>query len=155
MHTPRFSGQPMSAGDFVLLIIPSRPIRTNCENVGTVVPLFYAPRPGRSVNCAQNFAALSPARSKKRESTPSAERSTANPEVQPARNSARKSRKEKCSSGYCSERLTRLFGTGVPFRPLFYPIPSCNVPGLKIYPSNPFDEKPSNATQGNSPQRTM
>jgi hypothetical protein len=38
MHTPRFSGQPASAGDFVLAIIPSRPILTNCENVGTVVP---------------------------------------------------------------------------------------------------------------------
>src|SRR5882724_8981548 len=38
MHTPRFSGQPINAGDFVLAIIPSRPILTNCENVGTVVP---------------------------------------------------------------------------------------------------------------------
>src|SRR5882724_3240267 len=40
MHTPRFSGQPISAGDFVLVMIPSLPIRTSCENVGTVVPLF-------------------------------------------------------------------------------------------------------------------
>src|ERR1700737_1338451 len=38
MHTPRFSGHPISAGDLVLAIIPSRPILTNCENVGTVVP---------------------------------------------------------------------------------------------------------------------
>src|SRR6266436_10364803 len=40
MHTPRFSGQPISAGDFVFVVIPSLPIRTSCENVGTVVPLF-------------------------------------------------------------------------------------------------------------------
>src|ERR1700757_4744864 len=40
MHTPRFSGQPANAGDFVLVRIPSRPIRTSCENVGTVFPLL-------------------------------------------------------------------------------------------------------------------
>src|SRR5580693_8135002 len=39
MHTPRFSGQPASAGDLVLTKTFSRPIRTSCENVGTVVPL--------------------------------------------------------------------------------------------------------------------
>src|ERR1700751_4818833 len=40
MHTPRFSGQPINAGDFVLLITSSRPMRTSCENVGTVFPRF-------------------------------------------------------------------------------------------------------------------
>ena len=40
--------------------------------------------------------------------------------------------------GFDSERLTRLCGTGVPFRPLFCPIPSCNVPGLK----NSFQPRP-------------
>jgi hypothetical protein len=40
--------------------------------------------------------------------------------------------------GFDSERLTRLCGTGVPFRPLFCPIPSCNVPGLK----NSFQLRP-------------
>src|ERR1700676_4550675 len=45
MHTPRFSGQPIHAGDFVLAIIPSRPILTNCENVGTVVPQWRAKFP--------------------------------------------------------------------------------------------------------------
>src|SRR5579859_372802 len=40
MHTPRFSGQPINAGDFVLLITSSRPIRTSCENVGTVFLFF-------------------------------------------------------------------------------------------------------------------
>src|SRR5947207_13256218 len=39
MHTPRFSGQPINAGDFVLVVTPSRPILTSCENVGTVFPL--------------------------------------------------------------------------------------------------------------------
>src|SRR6266403_504952 len=42
MHTPRFSGQPASAGDFVFIRTASRPILTNCENVGTVVPLSRA-----------------------------------------------------------------------------------------------------------------
>src|ERR1700752_2326130 len=40
MHTPRFSGHPISAGDFVCILTALRPILTNCENVGTVVPLF-------------------------------------------------------------------------------------------------------------------
>src|SRR6266513_6221102 len=40
MHTPRFSGQPASAGDLVFMRTASRPILTNCENVGTVVPLY-------------------------------------------------------------------------------------------------------------------
>src|SRR6266702_865911 len=40
MHTPRFSGQPASAGDFVFIRTASRPILTSCENVGTVVPHF-------------------------------------------------------------------------------------------------------------------
>jgi len=40
--------------------------------------------------------------------------------------------------GFDSERLTRLCGTGVPFRPLFCPIPSCNVPG----PKNSFQLRP-------------
>jgi hypothetical protein len=42
MHTPRFSGQPAKAGDFVFMRTASRPILTNCENVGTVVPLSRA-----------------------------------------------------------------------------------------------------------------
>jgi len=40
MHTPRFSGQPINAGDLVLLRIPSLPRRISCANVGTVVPRF-------------------------------------------------------------------------------------------------------------------
>src|SRR5260370_24776764 len=41
MHTSRLSGQPSSAGDFVFIRTASRPILTSCENVGTVVPLFW------------------------------------------------------------------------------------------------------------------
>ena len=66
-----------------------------------------------------------------------AERSTANPEI-PARNSVRNSKRRTFTPGFDSERLTRLCGTGVPFRPLFGPIPSCNVPGLK----NSFQLRP-------------
>src|SRR5207253_10424980 len=50
MHTPRFSGHPCSAGDFVLARICSRPSRTNCANVGTALPQsskdsLLSPRP--------------------------------------------------------------------------------------------------------------
>src|SRR5215472_5692034 len=88
MQTPRFSGQPINAGDFVLLITSSRPMRTSCENVGTVFPLF---RPHRGQTLARaELRGLSPAR---RQNYPrvcaDAERSTANPEEQPARNSVR------------------------------------------------------------------
>lgn len=38
MQTPRFSGQPSSAGDFVFVRIFSRPLRTSCANVGTQFP---------------------------------------------------------------------------------------------------------------------
>src|SRR5260370_29693691 len=41
MAPSRFSGQPASGGDFVFIRAASRPILTNCENVGTVVPLFW------------------------------------------------------------------------------------------------------------------
>src|SRR5487761_320177 len=50
MHTPRFSGHPCSAGDFVLVRTFSRPLRTSCANVGTALPhtskKFYS-IPGR------------------------------------------------------------------------------------------------------------
>src|SRR6202162_6061970 len=49
MHTPRFSGQPINAGDLVLTWTCSRPIRTSCENVGTVISLNW---------CAQFSVAL-------------------------------------------------------------------------------------------------
>src|SRR5215467_10310511 len=86
MQTPRFSGHPASAGDFVLERIPSRPILTSCANVGTVFPrlagrqdprvraAFVRSRPP----CAQTTLA----------DAHYAERCTANPE-RPARNSAR------------------------------------------------------------------
>jgi hypothetical protein len=45
MHTPRFSGQPISAGDLVFERTPSLPMRTSCENVGTVVPRFSSQLP--------------------------------------------------------------------------------------------------------------
>src|SRR5271155_4621047 len=41
MHTPRFSGQPASAGDLVFTTTASRPILTSCENVGTVRSSFF------------------------------------------------------------------------------------------------------------------
>src|SRR5258707_12339254 len=43
------------------------------------------------------------------------------------------SRRQKYAPGFDSERLTRLCGAGAPFRPLFCPIPSCYVPGPKIF----------------------
>src|SRR5258707_261544 len=82
MHTPRFSGQPASAGDFVFIRTASRPILTSCENVGTVVPLSRA----------RIFAALARRAHKIARAQSSAERSTANPEIPPARNSVRSPR---------------------------------------------------------------
>src|SRR5207253_6790040 len=64
MHTPRFSGQPANAGDFVLLVTASRPMRTNCENVGTVFPLSATPQPDYR---AGHFAPPPGARTKLRE----------------------------------------------------------------------------------------
>src|SRR6202158_1462813 len=62
MHTPRFSGQPASAGDFVFTRTFSRPIRTNCENVGTVVPLpcAAAERPALARRADKNARERSP-----------------------------------------------------------------------------------------------
>src|SRR6476660_4402542 len=61
MQTPRFSGQPINAGDLVLTWTASRPIRTSCENVGTVFPLVRV-RPQLAVACAHIDSRLSHAR---------------------------------------------------------------------------------------------
>src|SRR5258708_22818634 len=58
MHTPRFSGQLINAGDFVLLRMPSRPIRTSCENVGTVFPLWRVEKISNPQMRAQIFTPL-------------------------------------------------------------------------------------------------
>src|SRR5215470_3188739 len=115
MHTPRFSGQPIRAGDLVLTWTASRPIRTNCENVGTVFSssLAAAQRPSTG---AQNFSRRILQRYLRRGSRKAhahicaradnlAERSTANPEKPPARLRTH-SRRENYSSGIDSERLT-------------------------------------------------
>src|SRR5262249_60622015 len=55
IQTPRFSGQPCKAGDFVLDRTCSRPARTNCANVGTTLPqtsrFGFAPRPRQTNEC--------------------------------------------------------------------------------------------------------
>src|ERR1700687_176121 len=89
MHTPRFSGQPASAGDFVFTRTFSRPIRTNCENVGTVVPLPCAAAQRPAVARRIFRGSRKARRQKCARAQSSAERSTANPEIQPARNSVR------------------------------------------------------------------
>src|SRR5260221_7272689 len=95
MHTPRFSGQPISAGDFVLVMIPSLPIRTSCENVGTVVPLFpsalaHLPQVASQPHIARRQVALTLAlrAAQYARAHTQAQRCTANPE-RPARNSPR------------------------------------------------------------------
>src|SRR5450432_3265144 len=61
MHTPRFSGQPISAGDLVLTWTCSRPIRTSCENVGTVHSLSGAHKfPWLSQGARKNTRERSP-----------------------------------------------------------------------------------------------
>src|ERR1700746_771079 len=122
MHTPRFSGQPANAGDFVLLVTASRPMRTNCENVGTVFPLSVTPQPDyRARHCA------APAR---RADKTARERALLLKGLLRIRRTTSKklrthSKRQSYSLGISSERLTRLCGAGAPFRPLFAPIPSC------------------------------
>src|SRR5262245_23550421 len=55
MQTPRFSGQPANAGDFVFVRIPSRPIRTSCANVGTVSSLLWPVPTTGTRKCAHDF----------------------------------------------------------------------------------------------------
>src|ERR1700756_340529 len=131
MHTPRFSGQPANAGDFVLVMTPSRPIRTSCENVGTVFPLCL--RTQIQPANARAIRQLSPCAHKNSARAHQAERCTAIPET--SKKLRTHSKRQNYALGFDSERLTRLCGTGVPFRPLFAPNPSCNVPGEKILPT--------------------
>src|SRR5579859_7751826 len=70
-----------------------------------------------------------------------AERCTAIPET--SKKLRTHSKREKYAPGFDSERLTRLCGTGVPFRPLFAPNPSCNVPGVKILPTARVKKPPT------------
>src|ERR1700730_11296930 len=81
MHTPRFSGQPASAGDFVFTTTFSRPMRTSCENVGTVLP-SRSVRPKTNRPRAEIFRGYRRrAKQKCARAHISAERSTANPET--------------------------------------------------------------------------
>src|SRR5215470_19477876 len=73
------------------------------------------------------------ARADKRARAHNAERRTAIPET--SKKLRTHSKKQTYTLGFDSERLTRLCGTGVPFRPLFAPIPSCIVPGVKTLPT--------------------
>src|SRR5215467_6083509 len=131
MQTPRFSGQPINAGDFVFVMTPSRPIRTSCENVGTVFPLCLRTQMRPAI--ARTIRQLSLCAHKISERAHEAERCTATPE--PSKKLRTHSKRQTYALGFDSERLTRLCGTGVPFRPLFAPIPSCIVPGEKILPT--------------------
>src|SRR6266403_1772743 len=141
----------MSAGDFVLVMTPSRPIRTSCENVGTVFPLCcgrkFSPRMRAifdSSLCAQTTSARAH----------QAERCTAIPET--SKKLRTHSKGQNYALGFDSERLTRLCGTGVPFRPLFAPIPSCNVPGVKILPTARAQKSPDALLHGQTtPDKTQ
>jgi len=65
VHTPRFSGKPIKAGDFVLTRTFSRPMRTSCENVGTVSLFSYnRPHCGRCIARQKKFCAPAIAKSR-------------------------------------------------------------------------------------------
>src|SRR5215471_5608689 len=132
MHTPRFSGQLINAGDFVLLLMPSRPIRTSCENVGTVFPLLPNQRFGSHAhNFSTRFAC---AQTNRASAQHHAERCTANPE-RPARNSARTPRGRTPLLASLWRGLLGLAGLASHIRPLFSPNPSFFVLGAKILPT--------------------
>jgi len=129
MQTPRFSGQPCSAGDFVFVRTCSRPERTNCANVGTVLP--------QTSNFFLQSAAYTATRTHycfNRE----------RPNVQRPRRTDKKLR-TRTQLGLSphlvkAERLTRLFGAGAPFRPLFQPRsihPSSGAEDLPFQPQGP------------------
>src|SRR5579864_675330 len=86
MHTPRFSGQPIRAGDLVLTWTFSRPIRTSCENVGTVFSQWraeiFVPGPPRQHGCVGRGSRKARTQNCAR-AHGKAERSTANPEKIP------------------------------------------------------------------------
>src|SRR5882762_8764867 len=98
MHTPRFSGQPISAGDLVFVVIPSLPIQTSCTHSRH-------------------------ARRQQRESTQTGSKVYCE-SGETSKKLRTHSKRENYAPGFDSERLTRLFGAGAPFRPLFCPIPS-------------------------------
>src|SRR5215510_6682659 len=155
MQTPRFSGQPANAGDFVFVRIPSRPILTSCANVGTVFPrmarlsrsgipsrrhpedslrprveserprLEQAPK-RKTRKCAHVSHRRSPCAQTTLANAHYAERFTANPET--SKNSARTPRGRTTLLASESERLTRLCGTGVPYpaAPRFHSVLLCS-----------------------------
>lgn len=89
----------MSAGDLVLTKTCSLPIRTSCENVGTVVPLFHSAADSAAKFRAKFPTALAKRITKNARAHSNAERSTANPEKQ-ARNSADTPRRKNCTSEF-------------------------------------------------------
>src|SRR5215813_12350154 len=162
MHTPRFSGQPINAGDLVLTRTASRPMRTSCENVGTV-PSFF-PRASRAPlsrrvktrSClrAQFHERLSPgAHTIARERTHHAERSTANPELQPARTPHALQEAEPRSWLTFGEAYSALRD----WRPIPAALPSHSVlqcSGTEDFPSNRTAAADKTATAPNSTGRT-
>src|SRR5712692_7979098 len=112
MHTPRFSGHPCSAGDFVFVRTFSRPLRTSCANVGTALPQtskkFYSV-PGRLITGTRSLGVI---QQKGSVATP-ADR----------QDSPRKQSTAASTAAGQTERLTRLCGAGAPFRPLSRSVP--------------------------------
>jgi hypothetical protein len=84
-------------------------------------------------DCAHDSTALAERAEKSTREQNYAERRTAIPET--SKKLRTHPKRQNYSLGFDSERLTRLCGTGVPFRPLFSSIPSCIVPEEKILPT--------------------
>jgi hypothetical protein len=99
MQTPRRSGQPINAGDFVLTRTCSLPIRTSCENVGTVRSSFSLGRIRGKISRKLTRSSRKAHLQKHTRAHSNAERSTANPEKQ-ARNSADTPRRKNCASEF-------------------------------------------------------
>src|SRR5580704_7372567 len=134
-HTPRFSGHPSNAGDFVFTRIFSRPLRTSCENVGTLSPYSqelvrkkFVPKKSASGRPSANLHArqISPRRIRRVNDTEKAP----HPKELPGTPRKRVTpRSELHLLPICGEAHTALRGWRPISAALPYPVPSLFVPG--------------------------
>src|SRR5262249_18496377 len=107
------------------LLYPSGQVaKTSAQYPRLVISQAHASKGGREKPCAQTDGDNSRlARRKKRESTRTGSKVYCE-SGETSKKLSTHSKRKNYAPGVQSERLTRLFGAGAPFRPLFRPIPS-------------------------------